>query len=68
MTIGVGNLVAIICIVISVIFAIVTNQATNALSLPSSLSYGGGHEPRGAAARLVAVRVCVLQALFLETG
>jgi hypothetical protein len=31
MTIGVGNLVAIICIVISVIFAIVTNQATNAL-------------------------------------
>ena len=31
MTIGVGNLVAIICIVISIIFAIVTNQATNAL-------------------------------------
>ena len=31
MTIGVGNLVAIVCIVISIIFAIVTNQATNAL-------------------------------------
>ena len=31
MTIGVGNLVAVICIVISIIFAIVTNQATNAL-------------------------------------
>ena len=31
MTLGVGNLVAIICIVISIIFAVVTNQATNAL-------------------------------------
>jgi hypothetical protein len=31
MTIGVGNLVALICIVISIIFAIITNQATNAL-------------------------------------
>jgi hypothetical protein len=31
MTIGVGNLIAVICIVISIIFAIVTNQATNAL-------------------------------------
>ena len=31
MTLGVGNLVALICIVISIIFAIVTNQATNAL-------------------------------------
>ena len=31
MTMGVGNLVAVICIVISIIFAVVTNQATNAL-------------------------------------
>ena len=31
MTLGIGNLVALICIVISIIFAIVTNQATNAL-------------------------------------
>ena len=31
MTFGVGNLVALICIVISIIFAIVTHQATNAL-------------------------------------
>jgi hypothetical protein len=31
MTFGVGNLVALICIVISIIFAIVTNQVTNAL-------------------------------------
>jgi hypothetical protein len=31
MTIGVGNLIAVICIVISIIFAIVTNQVTNAL-------------------------------------
>ena len=28
---GVGNIVALICIVISIIFAIVTHQATNAL-------------------------------------
>ena len=31
MTLGVGNIVALICIVISIIFAIVTHQATNAL-------------------------------------
>ena len=31
MTSGLGNLVALICIVISIIFAIVTHQATNAL-------------------------------------
>ena len=31
MTFGLGNLVALICIVISIIFAIVTHQATNAL-------------------------------------
>jgi hypothetical protein len=31
MTLGVGNIVALICIVISVVFAVVTNQATNAL-------------------------------------
>ena len=31
MTFGIGNLVAIICIVISIIFAVVTNQATNVL-------------------------------------
>jgi len=31
MTIGVGNIVALVCIVISVVFAVVTNQATNAL-------------------------------------
>jgi hypothetical protein len=31
MTFGIGNLVALICIVISIIFAIVTHQATNAL-------------------------------------
>jgi hypothetical protein len=31
MTLGVGNIVALICIVISIIFAIVTHQATTAL-------------------------------------
>ena len=31
MTFGIGNLVALICIVISIIFAIATHQATNAL-------------------------------------
>jgi hypothetical protein len=31
MTLGIGNLVALICIVISIIFAIATHQATNAL-------------------------------------
>jgi hypothetical protein len=31
MTFGIGNLVALICIVISIIFAITTHQATNAL-------------------------------------
>jgi hypothetical protein len=31
MALGVGNIVALICIVISIIFAIVTHQATNAL-------------------------------------
>ena len=31
MTLGIGNLVALICIVISIIFAVVTHQATNAL-------------------------------------
>ena len=31
MTFGIGNLVALICIVISIIFAIITHQATNAL-------------------------------------
>jgi hypothetical protein len=31
MTIGVGNIVALICIIISVVFAVVTNQATSAV-------------------------------------
>ena len=31
MVFGVGNVVALICIVISLIFAVVTGQATNAL-------------------------------------
>ena len=31
MTLSVGNIVALLCIVISIIFAIVTHQATNAL-------------------------------------
>jgi hypothetical protein len=31
MTMGVGNIVALVCIVISVVFAVVTNQATNAV-------------------------------------
>jgi hypothetical protein len=31
MVFGVGNVVALICIVISIIFAVVTGQATNAL-------------------------------------
>jgi hypothetical protein len=31
MTFGIGSLVALICIVISIIFAIVTHQAANAL-------------------------------------
>ena len=47
MTLGVGNLVALICIVISILFAIVTHQATNALwwALLAKRCYGGepGH-------------------------
>jgi hypothetical protein len=31
MRLGVGNIVALVCIIISVVFAVVTNQATNAL-------------------------------------
>ena len=31
MTLGVGSIVALICIVISVVFAVVTNQATSAV-------------------------------------
>jgi len=31
MTMGMGNIVALVCIVISVVFAVVTNQATNAV-------------------------------------
>jgi hypothetical protein len=31
MVIGIGNIVALICIVISIIFAVVTHQAANAL-------------------------------------
>jgi len=31
MVIGIGNLVALICIVTSIIFAVATHQATNAL-------------------------------------
>ena len=31
MFLGIGNIVALVCIIISVIFAVVTHQATNAL-------------------------------------
>ena len=31
MTLGVGNIVALVCIVISIVFAIVTSQANSAL-------------------------------------
>jgi hypothetical protein len=31
MNLGVGNIVALVCIIISVVFAIVTNQATSAV-------------------------------------
>jgi hypothetical protein len=31
MTIGIGNLVALICIIISIVFAIITHEAANAL-------------------------------------
>ena len=31
MFLGIGNIVALVCIIISIIFAIVTHQATNAL-------------------------------------
>jgi hypothetical protein len=31
MTFGVGNIVALVCIVISIIFAIITNEATSPL-------------------------------------
>ena len=44
MTFGIGNLVALICIVISIIFAIITHQATNAFGghcSPSSPCCGG---------------------------
>jgi hypothetical protein len=48
MTLGIGNIVALICIVISIIFAIVTNQATNALwwallAIFAVLRWGAGH-------------------------
>jgi hypothetical protein len=41
-TIGVGNLMAVICIVISIVFAIVTNQATNALWWALLAIFAGG--------------------------
>jgi hypothetical protein len=31
MLLGIGNIVALVCIIISIIFAFVTHQATNAL-------------------------------------
>jgi hypothetical protein len=31
MTLGVGNIVALVCIVISIIFAIITNEGANPL-------------------------------------
>jgi hypothetical protein len=31
MNLGVGNIVALVCVIISVVFAIVTNQATSAV-------------------------------------
>jgi hypothetical protein len=31
MTMGVGNIVALVCIIISVVFAVVTNQTTSAV-------------------------------------
>ena len=31
MTMGLGNIVALVCIVISIIFALITGQATNAV-------------------------------------
>jgi hypothetical protein len=31
MALGIGNIVALVCIVISIIFAVVTHQAANAL-------------------------------------
>jgi hypothetical protein len=31
MTMGAGNIAALVCIIISIVFAIITNQATNAL-------------------------------------
>ena len=47
MTLGVGNIVALICIVISVVFAVVTNQATNAF-WGSLRSCGGTYRHPGA--------------------
>ena len=50
MALGVGNIVALICIVISIIFAIVAHQATNALwwaLLAIFASCGGTHALRG---------------------
>ena len=54
MTLGIGNLVALICIVISIIFAVVTHQATNALwwaLLAIFAVCGGTRARRGAAVR-----------------
>ena len=50
MALGVGNIVALICIVISIIFAIVTHQATTLCGghcSPSLRSCGGAHALRG---------------------
>ena len=51
MTFGVGNIVALICIVISIVFAVVTGQATNALwwALLAILAvlWWGARAPRG---------------------
>ena len=59
MTLGVGNIVALVCIVISIIFAIITNQAANPLwwvCWRSSLYCGGDRRHRGAGFSLGAAK------------
>ena len=55
MTLGVGNIVALICIVISIIFAIVTHQATNALWW-ALLAYAGNSSKQTALLKWLSVR------------
>ena len=51
MAFGVGNIVALICIGISIIFAVVTHQAGNALWAIFAVLWWGARAPWGASSK-----------------